>query len=352
MRLGRDLIACKEHTSSIEDTQGIVMATDSDDPDRMWWLFYAIAQGAYFQSGGIYIKGGSQVLSNRLVDRIREVDAEALAGQTAIEVLLGELSEVTGVRYRPRAGGADSVAHAPVVFANASPHTIVNMLPPAVRDRFMAPYRGKALSTSLFAITVGLNKRPSELRMSAYSTLMIPEWMKRLSDLKHCAALLAEMPRGQLPVMGVCDYSHIDSGLLDGELFPVSIVGAYRLMNWSGLSDADYYSRKTAWLDAVIERMDKEWPGFAHAMVERECATARTMHDVLNTPDGAVYGFAPNVPERSLLSEPPRTPKTSIKGLWLASSYAGFGGFSGAMWSGSVAAKAVLGMIDQSQSGH
>jgi len=42
------------------------------------------------------------------------------------------------------------------------------------------------------------------------------------------------------------------------------------------------------------------------------------------------------------LSEPPRTPKTSIRGLWLASSYAGMGGFSGAMGSGGWAAKAAL----------
>jgi len=142
----------------------------SDDPDQMWWLFYAIAQGAFLQGGGNYIKGGSQVLSDRLVDRIRERDGEALAGQTAIDILLGEQGEISAVRYRPRAGGADSVAHAPVVFANASPHAIADMLPTTERDSFMAPYRSKPLSTSLFSITLGLNRRPSELGVSAYST--------------------------------------------------------------------------------------------------------------------------------------------------------------------------------------
>ena len=314
----------------------------SDDPDQMWWLFYAIAQGAFLQGGGNYIKGGSQVLSDRLVDRIRESDGEALAGQTAVEVLLGEQGEISGVRYRPRAGGADSVAHAPVVFANASPHAVAEMLPATERDSFMAPYRGKPLSTSLFSITLGLNRRPSELGVSAYSTMIVPEWMDRLSDLKHCAVLLADMPRGRLPILGVCDYSHIDSGLNDGELFQVSLAGADRLANWEGLSDTDYHARKNAWLDAVIERLDKEWPGLAGAVVQRELATARTMRDFLNTPGGAIYGFAPNVPERSLLSGPPRTPETPIKGLWLASAYAGYGGFSGAMYSGGTAAKAAL----------
>ncbi len=314
----------------------------ADDPDQMWWLIYAVAQGGFIQGGGNYIKGGSQVLSDKLVDRIREGGGEALSGQTAVEILLGGQGEVSGVRYRPRAGGENVVAHAPVVFANASPHAVENMLPSAERDSFMAPYRGKPLSTSLVSITLGLNRRPSELGLSAYSTMIIPEWMERLSDFKHGAGLFAEMPSGRLPALGVCDYSRIDSGLIDGELFPVSIAGADRLTNWDGLSDADYHSKKNAWLDTVIGRLDEEWPGFAGAVVQSDMATARTMHHFLNTPGGAVYGFAPNVPEQSLLSGPPRTPKTSIKGLWLASSYAGMGGFSGAIGSGGWAAKAAL----------
>ena len=274
----------------------------SDDPDQMWWLMYAVAQGGFFQGGGNYIKGGSQVLSDRLVDRIREGGGEALSGQTAVEILLGEQGEVSGVRYRPRAGGEDTVAHAPVVFANASPHALENMLPAAERGRFMAPYSSKPLSTSLFSISLGLNQRPSKLGLSAYSTMIIPEWMERLSDFKHCAGLLADMPSCRLPVLGVCDYSHIDSGLIDGELFPVSVAGLDRLRNWDGLGDADYHAKENAWLDAVLERLDAECPGFADAVVQRDISTARTMHDFLNTPGGAIYGFAPNVPDRMLLS--------------------------------------------------
>jgi phytoene dehydrogenase-like protein len=229
-----------------------------------------------------------------------------------------------------------------VVFANASPHAVENMLPATARDSFMAPYRDRPLSISLFSITLGLNRHPSELGVSAYSTMIIPAWMERLSDLKQCAGLLADMPGSRLPVLGICNYGHIDSGLIDGELFPVSIAGADRLTNWEGLSDDDYHAKKNAWLDAVIGRLDDEWPGFADAVVQREIATARTMREFLNTPGGAIYGFAPNVPERSLVSGPPRTPETPIKGLWLASAYAGFGGFSGAMYSGGMAAKAAL----------
>ena len=37
-----------------------------DDPDALWWIFFAVAQGGYLQSGGRYIRGGSQRLSGAL----------------------------------------------------------------------------------------------------------------------------------------------------------------------------------------------------------------------------------------------------------------------------------------------
>lgn len=40
------------------------LAYYSDDPDGLWWMAFAMAQGGYMQSGGYYIKGGSQRLTD------------------------------------------------------------------------------------------------------------------------------------------------------------------------------------------------------------------------------------------------------------------------------------------------
>ena len=314
----------------------------SDDPDNMWWLAYAIAQGGFLCSGGNYLKGGSQTLSNRLVEVIREEGGETLSGRVATGIALDEQGAVSTVRHRPRAGGEDTTAHAPVVFANASPQVIASMLPGSERDAFMAPYAHMPLSISVFSINLGLGRRPSELGISSYSTAIIPEWMERLSDFKHNAALLADPPSGRLPALMVVDYSSIDSGIVEENIYPLSVAGIDRLSNWSGLDDAAYDARRAAWLDAIIERLDREWPGLGAAVLEKHMATARTMAEYLNTPEGAIYGFAPEVPDRLSLSGPPRTPETSVHGLWLASSFGGFGGYSGAMGAGAAAAKAAL----------
>ena len=314
----------------------------SDDPDQMWWLAYAIAQGGFFCTGGSYLKGGSQTLSDRLVDIIGEEGGKTLSGRTAVGIVLDEQGAISMVRHRPRGGGEETTSHAPVVFANASPHAVASMLPASERERFMAPYADMPLSISLFSISLGLARRPSELGVSSYSTALIPQWMERLGDFRHNAALLSGPPADRIPALMVVDYSCIDSGIVDDNIFPLSVVGIDRFSNWSGLDDVAYDARRAAWLQAIIERLNQEWPGLGPAVVEKHMATARTMAEFLATPEGVIYGFAPNVPDHLPLSGPPRSPETSIRGLWLASSFGGFGGYSGAMGAGAAAAKAAL----------
>ena len=313
----------------------------TDDPDTFWWLGYAVAQGGYLRGGGYYIKGGSQVLSNRLAEIIREEGGETLTQCPAVGIELGTDGRVTGVRYRSLENGAETTARAPLVFANAAPQVIETLLPAPQRTEFMRPFRDRPLSISLVSATIGLRMQPSSFGISSYSTMLIPGWMRKLSDFKQGTALLAEPPGERLPALCVVDYNRIDSGLTDGEVFPLSVVCADRLENWPETSIAAYKRRRDAWLEAIIARLDDEWPGIASAVVEKSIATARTMHEYLNTPGGAVYGFALRAPEH-FPKGPPQTFATSIEGLFLASAYSGFGGFTGTMGGGAGAVRAAL----------
>ena len=69
---------------------------------------------------------------------------------------------------------------------------------------------------------------------------------------------------------------------------------------------------------------------------------ARSMHNFMNTPAGAVYGFAPLPFERGIWSGMPRSPKTPIPSIYLASSLNKSGGFTGAMKSGADAARMAM----------
>jgi all-trans-retinol 13,14-reductase len=131
-------------------------------------------------------------------------------------------------------------------------------------------------------------------------------------------------------------YDQIDSGLNQNGPYLVSIVGVDRLENWAD-SDADVRRlRKKSWMDRIIADLDGQFPGIGSAVVQYEMSTAETFHHYLNTPDGAIYGFAPQT--RGFM---PR-PETAVDGLYLASAFTGGGGFTGAILGGDWAARAAM----------
>ena len=163
--------------------------------------------------------------------------------------------------------------------------------------------------------------------------------MTSLNQTAESARMFAADPGGRLPSFGIANYGAIDSGLSDGGPTLVTVVGLDRFDNWAALSPQDEKDRRERWLDAFQGALDRDYPGFSAAVVERTFLNARSMHNFMNTPSGAVYGFAPLPFERGIWAGVPRSPRTPLPGVYLASSFAKLGGFSGATKSGADAAK-------------
>ena len=315
-----------------------------DDPETLWWILFAVAQGGYLASGGRYIRGGSQRLSNALARAITAAGGEIVRGRSIVEIKIGSDGRPVGLSHESRKGGDCTEIRAPIIVGNAAPAVLAALLPESARGAFWAPYAGRRLSISLFSATFGLSVRPAEVGLRSYSTFLLPNWMTSLGDYKRSAELLAALPSGtgrDQPIMTIVDYSAIDSGL-GGPPFPVSVVGIDRVAHWAGLAGPAFEEKRSRWRDAIIGAIDHEFPGFASKIVAGVFNTARSMRDYLNAPDGAIYGFAPLPPSRPIWRGQANSPKTPISGLYLASSYAGTGGFTGAILAGAAAADCVL----------
>jgi all-trans-retinol 13,14-reductase len=309
-----------------------------DDPDRMLFLRYAIPQASYLIGGGHYIRGGSQALSDRLVALIQEAGGALLAGREA-DALLVEHGRIAGVAHHARHGSDRRVDRAAIVFGNAAPQVLATMLPEANRASFLAPYAKRRPSISLWTVSLGLSRPAREFGVGHYSNFVIPDWMQSLSQLREASAILGAEPHQRLPPYVLVDYGQIDSGLNQTGAQLVTLCGSDRLQNWSALNAEQSSAHKQKWLDALITDIDRHFPGIAGAVTHREMATAETMHQFLNTPGGAVYGFAP---EGTLIETIRQGPRTAIDGLWLASSYTSGGGFTGAMIGGGQAASKAM----------
>ena len=315
----------------------------SDDPRRLAWPFFAMAQGGFLKSGGVFIKGGSRVLSMKLAKTVTQAGGSVLLGRDAAAIDLDSSGRPASVRHvDTRLKTGEERVGAKQVFANCAPHVLAHMLAPAERAAIERAYVGRALSTSLFTAHFGLSVPPAKLGLDRYGVAVLPDWITSLNETSVSARLLAADPGARLPFYGIANFNAIDSGLGGGGPALVSVVGLDRFDNWAALAPEGGKDRRERWLDAFEEALDREYPGFSAAVVERMFLNARSMHNFLNTPGGAVYGFAPLPFERGIWAGVPRSPKTPVPGVYLASSFAQSGGFTGSMKSGADAARLAM----------
>jgi phytoene dehydrogenase-like protein len=106
--------------------------------------------------------------------------------------------------------------------------------------------------------------------------------------------------------------------------------------------DTDAYRGKRGrWQDAIVRHLDRVYPGLAGSVAASSFNTALSVRQYLNVPDGAVYGFAPTSPDPAGPA-PLGSPRTAVPGLYLASAYAGFGGYTGVVQSAGACADMIL----------
>ncbi|MBA2400982.1 MAG: NAD(P)/FAD-dependent oxidoreductase, partial [Bradyrhizobium sp.] len=290
-----------------------------DDPATLWWIYFAMAQGSYLQSGGRYVQGGSQRLSSALARAIKASGGEVLVRRIVSAIAPGD--DAGSVTHTAKDGSDPKTVACARIIGNAAPAALEPLMPADAAEQLSQGYARQTPSTSLFALTLGLAKPPREFGIAAYSTQLLPPWMKRLSDYAEGAALMAEEPGERMPPMSVVDYAAIDSGV-PAPPFVLSILGPDLLSNWDA-SDMDAYRDKRGrWQEAIVRYLGSIYPGLAEAVVASSFNSALSVRQYLNAPDGAVYGFAPT-PPTAIRSNPFRSPRTAVPGLYLASAYAG-----------------------------
>ncbi len=312
-----------------------------DDPASLWWIFFAISQGGYLQSGGRYVKTGSQRLSSALARTILRSEGCAVALRRVVTAIgVDAQGRANSVTHIAKAGGDPQTVEADCVISNAAPGIAASLLPASQGSALTASYAGRPPSVSLFALTFGLSRKPDETGLKAYSTQLLPDWMASLADYAKGTALFADEPADRMPPMSIVNYAAIDSGV-PTQPYIVSVVGTDRLSNWSGVERAVYTAKRARWQQAIVAHLDRAYPGFKDAIVASAFNTASSMVSYLNAPDGAAYGFAPNPPKGA--GGAARSPLTVVDGLYLASSYAGFGGYNGAIQAGQACADEIIG---------
>jgi len=164
--------------------------------------------------------------------------------------------------------------------------------------------------------------------------------MTTLADYAQATTLMRDEPGEKMPPLAMVDYAAIESGI-PAPPYVLSIIAPDTLSNWEGLDQDGYRAKRARWQNAIVAYLDRHFPGLAQSIVASSFNTAYSVRQYLGSPGGAVYGFAPT-PPRSLFSGPRRSPATPLQGLYLASAYAGFGGYSGVIQAAGECADMIL----------
>ena len=305
-----------------------------DDPYSLSFLYYINAQGSYYQGRANYIKGGSQKLSDALVDIIRENGGTVRLNCLATNIFYedGRPSGVSSsdISGRERKNYSDTAGE--IIINAAIPSLATTLLPPDQGRKLYSKIEGIKIGASLITVYYGFKKPLKAIGNKHYSTFVFhPSVTSQVDILRnnHCSF--------EIRSFTLVDYSQVDSALSPAGTGVGAVCMVDYPADWEGL-DKEEYKNKKAWVAEVITRRCNELiPGFSDAVGYVEVATSLTVERYTLNPRGAVYGFA-QVPGKD-------TGYTNSlpDNLHIASAWGKFGGgFSGAIISGYMTAFNIL----------
>lgn len=304
-----------------------------DDPASLPWHTFARAQGRYLLNGACFVRGGSQRLSSALARAIRAAGGTVMLRRVATHISFDNTDRPVSVTHTSRDGGDLQTVVCDRIVINAAPTAVTTMFPASIAARWSRTYASRQPSISLFTLTLGLAESPRRYGVTSYSTQLLPEWTTRLADYAAATRLMANEPDGRMPPLAIANYDAIDSGI-PSPPYSLSIIGPDHIDNWREPNVERYRTKRANWQAALLRHLDTHFPGLADAVIASSFNTAHSVQSYLAAPHGAVYGFAPNTGSGS--------PRTPLPHIYLASAYAGSGGYSGAIEAAGACADIIL----------
>lgn len=303
-----------------------------DDPYTLSMFYFGLPFAGFIESGGYFIKGGSQKLSDHLAAFIEKQGGTVLLGKKA-EKIITENGKATGVTFRDVFNKEED----PITIT--SDNVLANAAIPAVPVLLDEPYASTLKrmigsypdSTSLLCLYFGFNQKLDQFGVKYYSNFIKGEDVKTLKDV-HPNQLGDWDKRSFIFV----DYGKVDAGLAPPDKSEGVICAVDQLKYWENLSDEAYKAKKEEVAQILIRRLEEKFPGIVETIEYYEVSTPKTIKRFTANPSGAVYGFAQTL---ELTASKRFRNNFLIPNLYFASAWAfPGGGFEGSVTGGFLAA--------------
>ena len=304
-------------------------------PTRLAFAYLAMIFFQYTEFKPFHIKGGSQALSNAILNKFLS-DGGTVRFNCGAKKILVENGKVKGVLT-----SADERIESSHVISNASQVSTYTELidPQYVPDAAHTEMRGRRLSTSAFTMFIGLDSEPGELGITESTNFLMAN-----TDISD--AILDRMRKidieDELMVMSCYDVA--DPGFSPPGTCQLNIVTLKYGDPWLQIPPADYVATKYRCAEGMLGRVEEIFPGIRAHIEEIEVATPLTYMRYLGHPAGAIYGYE-QLAKDSLFFQPGRY--SPIDGLFFAGGWVGDCGFEPTLRSGISAAKSIIKRMGQ-----
>ena len=259
-----------------------------DDPYTLSMFYFGLPFSGFVETGGRFIKGGSQQLSSHLAAYIEKHGSSVLLGKK-VEKIVTENGKATAVTFR------DSFDESLDPVTISCDNVVAGCAIPLVSDLLDEPYArqlqqkitSKVNSCSLLCMYLGFKTDVGAFGVQHYSNYIEGDGIKTLKDIKPNN--LGDWSKRSFIFV---DYGQVDSQLAPPDKSEGVICAVDYLKDWEGLSDADYKAKKEEVAQILLERLDKQFPGIRDSIEYYEVSTPKTIQRYTLNPSGSVYGYA------------------------------------------------------------
>lgn len=259
-------------------------------PEQCSYLYYLHVVYASLFMRSAYLEGGSQRLSDLLVEKLRGAGSEV---RTGVEVEQIVVDSADGLRATGVVAGGELI-RGRHVYVNASPeHVMQDLLPnlDALQEvRRRAREQVPANSTS--TIYLLLDTQPEFLGLDSAETMVLAQDPKQAEQARELArSMPADVAIAEHAYWASASFEVTNYALLSasgGNVVIVNVLDDVR--HWPERKTPDYRAKKRRFVQVVLSRLFRSIPAIEPHVQYREVSTPRTCERYTRNKAGSGYG--------------------------------------------------------------
>jgi len=299
-------------------------------PTRLAFGYLAMIFFQYMEFKPYHVKGGSQALSNAILNKFLSYGGTARFNCGAKKIIAQD-GQVKGVVTE----NGEEISSEFIVSNASQISTYTRLLAPEdVPEDAMREMQGRNLSSSAFTMFIGFDCEPEQLGIAESTNFLMasPDISDRILERMQRLDIQDEL-------MVLSCYDIADPEFSPPGTCQANVVTLKYGEPWLRIPPRQYHDVKYRCAESMLKRIAQIYPAARNHIEEIEVGSPLTHMRYLGHPGGAIYGYE-QLTKDSLFFQPGRY--SAIKGLFFAGGWSGDCGFEPTLRSGISAAKSII----------